>query len=275
MFDPATFPGYSKLNSLERLFLRTCCYYPPRPRRVHKPDDVQDITRYIQTYENAFTSKIWELCADKKVLDLGCGQGGYTLALAKKGALTAVGVDINNTFIFAEYFAISNSLDNVRFVQGSTNIFPNDVFDIVISHDSFEHFERPEEILSEIVRITKPGGNLLIKFGPPWMNPWGRHMSGTIRRDRPWVHLVVPEKIIMRCHSVYHNQQILFEEYDKLSGGLNKMTVGRFKRLLKAQKGLKIEQFDNFLMFKSSIFRFPLLNELFSSGVRAICRKSI
>jgi SAM-dependent methyltransferase len=269
MFDPATFPGYSKLNSLERLFLRTCCYYPPRPRRVHKPDDVQDITRYIQTYENAFTSKIWELCADKKVLDLGCGQGGYTLALAKKGALTAVGVDINNTFIFAEYFAISNSLDNVRFVQGATNIFPNDVFDIVISHDSFEHFERPRNIIRNSPNY-QACGNFVDKISP--LDESRTAHVGNIRLS-PF-HLVFLI-IIMRCHSVYHNQQILFEEYDKLSGGLNKMTVGRFKRLLKAQKGLKIEQFDNFLMFKSSIFRFPFLNELFSSGVRAICRKSI
>ena len=82
-----------------------------------------------------------------------------------------------------------------------------------ISHDSFEHFDEPEKELEEIIRVTKIGGHILIKFGHSWGSPWGRHMSGTIRRDRPWVHLIIPERTIMRCYSVYHNDSEIKTRY--------------------------------------------------------------
>ena len=129
-------------------------------------------------------------------------------------------MDIQNEFSYAETEAERRGLGNTVFIQGSTFSLKDNGFDVVISHNSFEHFELPEKILAEMVRITKPGGHILIKFGPPWMNPWGRHMSGTIRRDLPWIHLIVPEKVIMHCYSVYHDLPRLLEKYNELPGGL-------------------------------------------------------
>lgn len=272
-FDPNLFPQYSRLTAAERLFLRTCCYNPPRPRRVRTLENVTRTEHYAADYERAFGADIWSLLAGREVLDLGCGEGGHVLALAANGAGHVTGLDIQPEFRNAEQESLRRGYP-VRFVAARSETLPDAAFDVVISHDSFEHFSEPEQILAEMARLARPGGCILIKFGPPWRNPWGRHMSGTIRRDRPWIHLLVPERVIMRAQSVYHNEPALKERYAELQGGLNKMTIGRFRRLLEGQPGIHIDQFHIFPMYgRRPLVVFPVMNEFFAAGARAICTR--
>lgn len=271
-FDPAIFPGYAELSRTERLFLRTCCYYPPRPRRERTPAAVADTPTHIDIFSRAFGPDLWTWIAGREVLDFGCGEGGFTLALAAGAARHVTGLDILPDFAFAEAEAARRGAA-VTFVGAASTTLPDAGFDIVISHDSFEHFAQPEAILAEMVRLTRPGGRILIKFGPPWGNPWGRHMGGTIRRDRPWIHLLVSERTIMRAQSVYHREPELSEYYDQLPGGLNKMTVGRFKRIIHQQPGITLESFRVRTLYSLPVATLPGLGELFASSVRAICQR--
>jgi ubiquinone/menaquinone biosynthesis C-methylase UbiE len=196
------------------------------------------------------------------------------LALSSKGSCQVVGMDIQPLFYFARQERKERGYNNLVFIHGTTESLANDSFDIVISHDSFEHFEEPEKMLGEMSRITKKGGYILIKFGPTWRGPYGRHMSGTIRRDRPWVHLIVPERVIMHCHSVYHDYPKLRNNYSQLQGGLNKMTVKRFKKMLKMREDLKVTDFEILTISKLKIFTYlRIINEFIASGVRAFARK--
>lgn len=264
------FPQFDRLTTGERLFLRSCCYFPPRPPRVRTLEDVSRTAHYAAVYERAFGPDLWSRIAGQKVLDLGCGEGSHVLALAAGGAAHVTGVDTLPTFQHAEQEAIARGYP-VTFIGANSESLPDAAFDVVFSHDSFEHFDDPGYILAEMVRLTRPGGRLMIKFGPPWRNPWGRHMSGTIRRDRPWIHLVVPERTVMRAHSVYHNQPFR-ERYADLPGGLNKMTVGRFEQLLKRQAGLRVEEFHVFPLYGlRPLTALPVVREFFASGVRAVC----
>lgn len=269
-FDPKHFPQYDKLTWFERFFLRTCCYFPPRPRRQRKLEDALLVERFRGVYERAFGSKLWSLIKGKRVLDLGCGEGGYVLALATEWAACVVGIDIQADFLYARKAAASMGIGNVFFIQGPIESLQDECFDVVISHDSFEHFSEPEAMLSEMVRVTRVGGHILIKFGPPWCNPWGRHMSGRIRKDRPWIHLIVPERIIMRCWSVYHNEPVLLERFDQLPGGLNKMTIARFKKILQRQANIKVESFEVLPLFSLKFLTtLPIIQEFFASSVKA------
>lgn len=271
-FDPGWFPRYRDLSAIERLFIRTCCYLPPRPHRQASPETLKPIADCRRTYENAFGTDLWSLVRDRTVLDAGCGEGSYALALAASGSRYVVGVDILNRFHHARDAGNTHGYRNLAFVNGPIHAFTAGAFDVVISHDSFEHLEDPDTALADMVRITRPGGHILIKFGPAWCSPWGRHMSGTIRRDRPWVHLLVPEKIVMRCHSVYHNEPTLLEKYAQLRGGLNKMTVRLFARILKCQRGIVVESIEVLpLHGLKGLSRIPFANELIASGVRAHC----
>lgn len=270
-FEPRQFSQFDRLTFGERLVLRTCCYYPPQPRRVRTLENVSRTEKYAAVYEYAFGREVWAQIAGKEVLDLGCGEGGHVLALAAHGAGRVTGVDILPEFQNAEEESRRRGYP-VSFVGASSETLPDAGYDVVISHDSFEHFAEPEHILAEMVRLTRPGGRILIKFGPPWRNPWGRHMGGTFRRDRPWLHLVVSERTMMRVQSVYHNESELHENYADLAGGLNKMTIGRFEKILRRQSGIRIEQFHIFPLYGlRAAVALPVVREFFASGVRAVC----
>jgi ubiquinone/menaquinone biosynthesis C-methylase UbiE len=272
-FNSNAFPQYERLTFVERVFLRTCCYYPPKPRRRPTLEHVNHTDHYIATYERAFGPELWPWIAGREVLDLGCGEGGFVLALAEKGARHVTGLDILPNFQLAEDESRRRGF-SVTFVNAAAETLPDARFDVVISHDSFEHFDEPEHTLAEMIRLTRPGGLVLIKFGPPWLNPWGRHMGRTIRKDRPWVHLIVPEKTVMRVHSVYHNETHLSEYYYQLPGGMNKMTVGRFRHMLQRHSGIHINDFHVFPIYGfRPLILIPGIQELFASGVRVVCRK--
>jgi ubiquinone/menaquinone biosynthesis C-methylase UbiE len=197
--------------------------------------------------------------------------------MAESGAEEVVGVDLLDEFTKAKAEAKKRSLTGISFVQSDIRDMGAEQFDVVISHDAFEHFEQPDEMLSEMVRVLRPGGRLMIKFGPPWRNPWGRHMSGTIRRDRPWVHLIVPEKVVMRCHSVYHNEPAIKERYAQLAGGLNKMLVKQFRQLLNRPDELEVVRFDIVPMYQVRWF-YSLpesMQEFVASAVSAECIKRV
>lgn len=271
-FDKKYFPQYDELSLFERLFLRTCCYFPPRPRRQRSREEIEPTEVYKKIYEKAFGAELWPLIKNKRVLDLGCGDGGFVLALASMGAGHVVGLDIQANFLLAEKECRHRGYANVSFIQGTTSALEDAGFDVAISHDSFEHFANPEEIFAEMVRVTKKGGHVLIKFGPPWRNPWGRHMSGTVRKDRPWIHLLVPESTIMRCHSVYHHEPVLREKFSQLPGGLNKMTLRRFQKILRSTSEARIEKLKVSPLF-SKAPPLPFVQELLASEVAAHCVK--
>ena len=102
-----------------------------------------------------------DLVVDKKILDLACGEGfgsNYLSDFGKK----VVGVDLSYSAIkHAKSKYIKKNLD---FIQASaTNLpFINEDFDIVVSFETIEHLEEQDEMLSEIVRVLKPDGCLII-----------------------------------------------------------------------------------------------------------------
>ena len=239
-FNPNVFPKYNQLTGFEKFVLRTCCYYPPKQRRIREALIIQP-DNYINTLTNAYGEDFWKLIEHKKVLDFGCGEGGFVVGMASKVNCIAEGVDIQSQFVVAEEYILKNNIKSTKFHLGSSAKLKDNSYDVIISHDSFEHFENPEAILDEMVRLVKPNGHILIKFGPTWMSPYGRHMSGTFKKSRPWIHLLIPEKNMMRVHSVYHNDAQLFEKYSDLLGGLNKMTIKKAKRIIRNQNELHIE----------------------------------
>ena len=263
------FPKYHQLNFFEKFVLNTCCYFPPKPRRERgKLKDI-DIDTYEKTFKRAFGKEIFDELEGKTVLDFGCGEGGFSLALASKLKNAQIdGIDLIDGFEAANDLIEEKQLNNVRLLKMHSSKLDGQRYDYVISHDSFEHFEDPKYILSEMIRLVKPNGYLLIKFGPVWKGPYGRHIGGTLRKDRPWLHLIVPEKTIMRVHSVYHNKEELLEHYKDLEGGLNKMTVKKAFKIFKSFDEIDIVDKKIYYVFKGKLFKnVPYINELFSGSV--------
>jgi ubiquinone/menaquinone biosynthesis C-methylase UbiE len=233
------------------------------------------VEKYEQTFIRAYGLNNVNDFENKKVLDFGCGEGGFAVALANKCPNSQiVGIDLLEGQDEANKIKKEKGLNNLNFIIGRSEGLENNSFDYAFSHDSFEHFEDPIYILSEMIRLVKPGGCVLIKFGPTWASPYGRHIGGTVRKDRPWIHLIVPEKTVMRVHSVYHNHSPLFEKYKDLEGGLNKMTVRKALTIIKSFKNTTIEEKKIWYLWKGAIFKnIPLINELFSSALYVKIKK--
>ena len=108
------------------------------------------------------------------VLEAGCGTG-LILQHVRAVAKSATGLDLSRGML-------GRAADrDLRCVQGSiTHVpFPDAHFDLVYSFKVLAHVEPIEHAVAELVRVTKPGGHLLLEF----YNSWSiRHV---IKRLRP------------------------------------------------------------------------------------------
>ncbi len=103
----------------------------------------------------------------EQILDIGCGAGVDTilaaLSVGPKGSV--VGVDIVPEMIArAESNLQMMDLDNVDFqnTSGEKLPFADDTFDVVISNGVINLIPDKEAVLSEIIRVLKPAGRLMV-----------------------------------------------------------------------------------------------------------------
>jgi 2-polyprenyl-3-methyl-5-hydroxy-6-metoxy-1,4-benzoquinol methylase len=107
----------------------------------------------------------------KAILDAGCGTGEYTCWYAARDN-QVTGVDLSSPSIEkAKNYTESYRLKNVRFERMSVLDlqFPNDSFDLSYSMGVLHHTPDPLKGFSEMVRVTRPGGIIIVsvynKFG--------------------------------------------------------------------------------------------------------------
>lgn len=100
-----------------------------------------------------------------KVLDLGCGDGTTALPLAKLGA-EVVGIDIARNLVDAgNERAAEASLSQLTFQEGDATDLQgvgDDSFDLTLSVFGAMFAPRPFDVAKEMVRVTKPGGRVVM-----------------------------------------------------------------------------------------------------------------
>jgi SAM-dependent methyltransferase len=168
-----------------------------------------------------------ELVADtigQTVIDFGCGEGSEAVELAKFGAKHIIGVDIRDDVlaIARQRARAAGVADVCEFVRSTDT-----VADIIVSIDSFEHFEDPAEILRTMDRLLKPDGEILASFGPTWYHPLGGHLFSVF----PWAHLIVSEDALIRWRSDFKTDGAT--HFCEVAGGLNQLTIAKFEQILK------------------------------------------
>lgn len=101
----------------------------------------------------------------QKVLDLGCGDGTTALPSARLGA-EVLGVDIARNLVEAgNRRAADAGLSNLRFQHGDASNLTgvaSGQFDKVISIFGAMFAPNPENVAREMVRVTKPGGQVVM-----------------------------------------------------------------------------------------------------------------
>lgn len=120
----------------------------------------------FQRYRIQKVTDIYAPLPTDQILDLGCGWGTFSLALAPRVA-RVVGVDFSERSIaLCRREAERLGLENVEFVcadAGETGL-PSDTFDVVVSADLYEHLYPADSVrvTREAYRVLKPEGRFVV-----------------------------------------------------------------------------------------------------------------
>ncbi len=126
-----------------------------------------DFTQIAQTMRESGESLVAQLGVTPglRVLDLGCGDGTTAIPAARLGA-KVLGVDIARNLVTAGNLrADEEKLDNISFQEGDAsnlNGLSNDSFDLIVSIFGAMFAPRPMDVAKEMVRVTKPGGRIVM-----------------------------------------------------------------------------------------------------------------
>jgi SAM-dependent methyltransferase len=102
-----------------------------------------------------------------RLLNVGCGTGGFNLVAEAAGART-VGVDADAEAI--AICALKAARGGGRFVRAAAERLPfrDSAFDVVYCFSAIEHVESVEASVAEMVRVTRPGGLIYVHTPNAW-----------------------------------------------------------------------------------------------------------
>jgi SAM-dependent methyltransferase len=250
-----------KLRLPERLLLAMC-------RPVEAPSlSVATVSYTLDNaleYATRMIPRFLERIQGKTVLDYGCGPGWQAVAMRRAGARDVHGVDINDEWL-SHGRDLAAGLDGVTFDKTTGT----EKYDIVLSLGAMEHFREPGKELARMCSLTRE--ELLISFAEPWYSPYGTHLNGTTKL--PWLNLWFSERTLLNVRNLYPDGSDGAKRFEDIRGGLNKMTVRRFEKLLDAAPGMRVEH-----LILHSVKRVPfvtgvpVLRELMTGALTCILK---
>ena len=121
----------------------------------------KEYANFLEDWDDGFYAKYSEaLCPTQpgsKILDIGCGVGQVVRRLMKSGH-EAHGVEVSEPNI-AKAKKVSKLC---QLYDGVKLPYKNNTFDSAGALNVLEHVEEPEAFITELVRIVKPGGRIIL-----------------------------------------------------------------------------------------------------------------
>lgn len=128
-----------------------------------------------------------------RALELGCGTG-VILSQVSEIAAEAVGIDLSMGMATR---ARARGLD-VRIADVCNLPFRDDSFDVIYSFRVLPHVSNIRGAIMEAVRVTRPGGHLLLEL----YNPWSlRYLAKKVAGPRPISDSHTEADVVTRWHS--------------------------------------------------------------------------
>ncbi|HAF25561.1 MAG TPA: hypothetical protein DCK93_22075 [Blastocatellia bacterium] len=105
--------------------------------------------------------------ADRRILEIGCGRGGFSCWLASQqpGPKEVVAADFSQAAVkMGRAFAVERGLSNITWKVADIQRIPfeAETFDTVISCETIEHVPDPRQAVQELARVLKPEGRLFL-----------------------------------------------------------------------------------------------------------------
>lgn len=114
------------------------------------------------------SEKIIGSLSGKKVLDAGCGRGNLSY-LAHENGFDVTAIDLSKSSLKDSSFLFDWAGCDISLVEASLTDLPfeENEFDSVICSDVLEHVPDAKKAMSEIRRVLKPGGRLVLTVPNP------------------------------------------------------------------------------------------------------------
>ncbi len=141
---------------------------------VRYQDDLDRLHQSVNERLIAYASPV----AGERVLDIGCGAGATSMALAAEVGPTGsvLGIDISHTLLDrAEERRKSAGLERVQYVltDAQTHPFAPDGFDLLISRFGVMFFADPVAAFGNVLSALRPGGRAVFaSWAEAASNPW-------------------------------------------------------------------------------------------------------
>lgn len=177
-------PGAERAAQVNRLFATIASRYDVI-------NDVQSLG--LHRWWKRRLAKLARVKPGDRAIDLCCGTGDISFALARRGA-EVVGLDFSKEMLAVAGQRLSQAAcGNPQFIQGDAqNLpFPNESFDIVTVGYGLRNLASWQKGLAEMLRVAKPGARLLVlDFGKPDNSVWRALYFGYLRLCVPLFGLI-------------------------------------------------------------------------------------
>ena len=201
---------------------------------------------FKEHYEEAASQVVDFLAADgiglagRRVADVGCGDGIIDLGVMLKAEpAQLVGFDITPTSTdelldFARREGVAEDLpEGLEFRTSEPLRLPADdaTFDVVFTWSAFEHVSDPLAVASEIRRVLRPEGVLMLQLWPFFHSEHGAHLWQSF--PEPFIqHLRSDVEIAEVVRAAAAHPPELTEEFLEIYATLNRITLDDLQRAL-------------------------------------------
>lgn len=209
---------------------------------------------------------------NRRLLDLGCGDASNCLLFAQHGARVD-GIDLHPSLLgdeakdkrarrFAAHLTGASSPGNFESVLGQLPLhlqcmdatrmsFADNTFDFVMSRSAMEHVRPLEKTLSEIVRVTRPGGLIYLSIDPfYWVR--GCHKRGVV--DIPWAHARLTLAEFRRFVTAREGEEVATKRHERWET-LNRLTLADWKARIAATGCAVLEWTEDFSEIGQTMLR--------------------
>jgi len=248
-------PGYKYLRLLQLA-----------RKRLHSEKDYLQFQQYQAMHVSNYIRDQYGSIIDSELLDLGCGIGGYSIAMQMAGA-HVISLDRNQATRWPQH----------RLVQGDANASPfaEASIDIIICASLIEHVPNPRNLLLEIHRLLRPDGIAFVSF-PPFYSPLGGHQFSPFHYAGEQCAIAMASKTSRLGRHAW-----LKDRYTQApkgfkdafgNWGLYKMTISGFEKLIDTIPLSIVHRSSRW--FPINLTAIPILREILTLHVQYLLTKN-
>lgn len=158
---------------------------------------------------------------NKCILDVGCGGGILSEALANAGAMVTA-IDAESSAIEAARQHVITSKLNIEYHHGAIETFEAPLFDGITCLEMLEHVAEPSLVIQHCARLLKPGGFLFLSTINRTLKAYATAILGAEyilsllpRQTHDYKKFIRPSELAAMCrHAGFDVQDIQGMSYD-------------------------------------------------------------